>query len=124
MTLELGTVCITRTKCRRIPYSPNKRMHWAERARWTKAWQEEVFYRLRGTYPQVSPAERVILTLTFYTTRPQDFDNTIASSKAIIDGLKGYAIKDDNAAHCEMNFKIEKVEHKTQEHVKIQIQPL
>lgn len=122
MTIETGLVCISGTKCRRLPYGPNKRMHWAERARWTKAWQEEVYYWLAEQYPQRAILERATITLTFYTTRPQDFDNTVASAKPLIDGLKGWAIRDDDATHCEMRFKIKKVEHKNQEKVKIEIQ--
>lgn len=98
-------------------------MHWGEKHRYADAWKDEVYWRLRGRYPQLTIIERAILTVTICTTRPQDFDNAVASLKPVIDGLKGFAIRDDDATHCEMRFKVEKVIHKAQEKIKIKIEP-
>ena len=42
--LKLNQVCTgkRKPKCRYVPYNQNKKMHWATKAKWKKAWEEEV----------------------------------------------------------------------------------
>lgn len=121
MRIKLGLVCATKTKCRRLPHSPNRRMHWGEKARWTSAWKDAVYWEIKSNYPHAKIKQRAIITVYLYTTRPQDQDNSVASVKAIIDGLKKVVIEDDDPAHCEIHVKTEKVAHKADEHVEIEI---
>lgn len=123
MRLKLGMVCISDEKCRRLPYSPNRRMHWGEKSRWAKAWKEAVFwaYYEAGVVHKRPLPEFAIITVYLYTTRPQDQDNSVASVKPIVDGLKGLAIIDDDPTHCEIRVITEKVAHKTEERVEIEI---
>ena len=79
--------------------------------------------RIRERYPQVyrtPPPEYAILTITIKSIHPQDFDNSVGSAKPIVDALKGIVIKDDDAQHCKIIYKIIKVDHRTEECVEIQ----
>lgn len=110
--------------CRALPHSPNTRMHWAEKARWTNAWKEEVGWRLieanaRARQSQTITPTRVVITL--YTCRPQDFDNSVASVKAIVDGMKGVAIVDDSQEHIDLSVRTVKVGNKAEERVEIEL---
>ena len=74
-------------------------------------------------YPQriwPCPLDYAIIIITIYACRG-DYDNHIAACKPIVDGLKGWAIRDDDPKHCEMIFKIQKVAHKDEEHVEVEI---
>ena len=117
----LGTVCISRNKCRRLPPNPNQRMHWAEKHRWNKAWGEEVWARLRASYPQPRVFEHAIISATLYAIRLPDYDNAVASMKPLIDSLKGFVIRDDSPDRCEIKVTMVKVDHKNEEHVELRI---
>lgn len=105
--LKLGQVCISDTKCRKVPHSPNRlnSMHWGERDRWKKAWQEEVWARWQEAKPKYTeilkllPYKRATLEVSLFSVRPQDEDNAMASLKPIIDGLRyaGLIVDDDPA---------------------------
>lgn len=123
MKIKLGPVCATKTKCRNVPHSLNRRMHWAERKRWNDVWRDEVQWRIRERYPHVyvtPPPEYAILTITIKSIHPQDFDNSVGSAKPIVDALKNIIIKDDDAQHCKITYTILKVDHKADECVEIE----
>lgn len=128
LKIKLGQVCISRVKCRRLPLGPNARLHWRERHKWNGAWAEEVFWKIRENYPQLTkmgmPFDRAIIYLTIYATHPPDLDNAVAACKPIVDGLKGIVIKDDSYDKCEIRVKVEKVRHKKDEHVEIEVEKL
>ena len=62
-----------------------------------------------------------IISITLYAIRAQDYDNSVASVKPLVDGLKGLAIADDDPKHCKIEVETEKVNHKNEEHVEIEI---
>jgi len=129
--LKLGKVCIGKKTfiCRAIPYSPNylNKKHWAVRARWKDAWEQEIWGRWmesRGEWKDYSfPLPfKIILTAHFFCIREQDYDNAIASLKGIIDGIvKAGIIKDDTYNHIVPKVKFVPVKTKAAEHVEILI---
>lgn len=127
MTIRLGTVCIGKREfvCRAVPFSPNKRMHWARKAEWTKAWKEEVRYRLleagvRSDNANLATGKKANIAITLYTIRPQDYDNSVAAVKAIIDGMKGLVFVDDSPKYLNKpKVKTVKVAHLDEQRVEI-----
>lgn len=92
------------------PLGPNRtrRMHWAavakERATWrTDAWCMAVNAANSPHGLPALPYERASIHLIFrYRRRARrDRDNLIASSKALIDGLVGVLIVDDDSDHLD-----------------------
>ena len=75
----------------------NQRLHWAEKARRTKAWREAAFCAAhrRGTFTQP-----VRIVCTVHKTRAGRWDatNLAPTGKALIDGLvdAGVLVDDDN----------------------------
>ena len=116
--LRLGSACIGtyEIKCRRIPHSPNSlnSMHWALRDKWKKAWEQEVLERwleererIKRERPEdwlvmkdFMPFKRIHLQIIVMSIQPQDFDNSIASLKGVIDGLvKAGILLDDTLSN-------------------------
>ena len=127
MVIRLSKVCVKKGGafvCRALPHSPNSRMHWAEKARWTKAWKEQVGWRCIETNAHANRSHTEIparVTVVLYTCRPQDYDNSVASVKAIVDGLKGVVIADDSPEHIQLSVQTIKVNKKYDERVEIEL---
>ena len=113
--LTLGQVCITNTKCRYVPHSPNKKMHWAEKAKWTEAWKDAVYYEwmecpIKKYIIPILPLESPTVHITIFTIRVMDKDNMYASCKAIIDGLTvAGLIPDDSQDDISLTIDYQKV---------------
>jgi Holliday junction resolvase RusA-like endonuclease len=120
MRIKIGKVCVGKL-CRGVPFSPNKQMHWGTRMRWKDAWSEIIWWEIRANYPQIKIRDYAILIIYLYTTRPQDYDNSVASVKPIIDALKGVILIDDDPTHCEVKVVTKKVSHREDEHIEIEI---
>ncbi len=131
ITLKLNQVCLGKrvVRCRRIPHNmSNSRMHWMTRNKWNQAWKEEVgnavmmqrreFWKL--------PLEYAKITIVFFTTRLMDYDGAYNAAKPILDGLKvkdgAGVIIDDSPKYIDLTVKQEKVAHRQEEHVEIQIE--
>lgn len=140
MNLELHPAICGR-KIRRLPHGPNQRMHWALKARWTKAWQESVFdawmYRKSLIDKPLKPFGKAEVTVFLYCVKLKDKDNAYGSVKPIIDALRDYTeaeklkdcvrlglIKSDDPEHLELKIEQIKVNHKRDEKVLINIKPL
>lgn len=67
--------------------------------------------------------ECAIITVTIYATQVPDMDNAMASAKPIVDGLKGLVIRDDSHDKCDIRIRVQKVNHKNEEHVEVEVQP-
>ena len=93
-------------------------MHWATKYKWSNAWKEDVGWRCRENRVKMAQG-KAIVGITLYTTRAQDYDNSVASVKAIVDGLKGIAIVDDNPDALGLDVKTVKVNKKCDERVEI-----
>jgi len=131
VNLKLGQVCIgvREPKCRRIPHSPNKKMHWAEQAKWKSAWEEEVAYAwlaVKNNYSQQwksMPYKRSLLQIFVFSIKPQDEDNSYASMKGIIDGLKKIGlIVDDDPAHLHIKLINVPVKTRDAEHIELSLE--
>lgn len=124
MRLCLGTVCVSRAKCRSLPPTPNERMHHMERHRWNQAWKLETIWRTRESYPQAEPLECAIISIKmYYAGISRDVDNLYASVKPILDGLKGLVIKDDRPENVRLSVASEKVARRADERVEIEVTP-
>ena len=122
--LQLNQVCIgvRNYKCLRVPDSPNKKMHWAIKHKWTKAWQSEVGWAViknrhkLGKLPLLKPQICVLLRLC----KLRDKDNLYASVKAVVDGLTlAGVIEDDSPKYIDLTVKQEKVAHRKDEGIDI-----
>ncbi len=124
MKFSLGLVCISKNKCRRLPYSPNVKLHWAEKAKWTKEWKDAVgwacYEKMCGNRNK-PPMKNALVTITLYANHPYDQDNQYASVKNCVDGLKGLLITNDDPEHCEIVVKTIKVKTRKEEHVEIEV---
>lgn len=129
ITLKLHQVCLNRRggrySCRGIPHSPNSifKMHWGERSRWKKAWEEEVHYAILELKSPIMIKKKPTVAVTLHARELQDRDNAMASLKPIFDGLvKSGLLEDDSAKHCTILApKMKKVEHEKDECVIIKI---
>lgn len=126
MKISIGKVCISATKCRACPPSLNHRLHWAERARWNKEYKAEVWHAFWQNYPQLRaralPKSRAIITITIYAVKPPDPDNAYTCAKPLIDGMRGLVISDDTSNHIQLNVTAQKVDHRKDERVEIEVQ--
>lgn len=130
--LILHKVCIGSGKgyvCRSTPFSPNvlNRKHWAVRAAWKKAWEEEVWAVWQEekkkwreyTFPLDFKAQIVI---SIFCIIKQDEDNAMASMKGIIDGIVAIKIVGDDAyKDVKIDIQFVPVKKKTLEHVEVHI---
>ena len=123
MILKLNKVCIGKRTfvCRYTPFSPNKKMHWGTKYKWTTAWKEEVkwaVYQCKNR-PR-KPLEYTKVNIILHTIKLQDKDNAYASVKAIVDGLtEAEVIKDDSTEHIDLTVSQNKVAHVNEQYVEI-----
>lgn len=131
--LRIGQACISGKDCRRLPLSPNKlnSMHWAQKAKWKKAWEDEVLYTwmsVRSNYLKLCeemPFKKALLTVSFFRVRKTDEDNDYASLKPILDGLvKAKIIADDRCDHLKTNLINVPIAHFDAEHIELVIKKL
>lgn len=81
-----------------LSLNQQERMHWAARKRLRDWWAAEAWKAwLAAGRPRFRRAA-VRYRLYYATTRRRDADNCVASCKPILDGLKGHAFPDDDAA--------------------------
>ena len=78
----------------RIESTPNQRLHWAAKAKKTKAHREAVDWALRGIKPPAAPAR---ITLTRIAPRVLDSDNLAAGFKAARDSVAQWLGIDDGS---------------------------
>lgn len=81
------------------PALPNQKTswHWGRIAKETALWRQMARTLAMAQILPQTPLESVNLTLIRGSSRPVDFDNLIASFKAIIDGLRdARVIRDDS----------------------------
>ena len=94
-----------------FPPSPNERLHWAAKAKRNAEWRQLVY--IAAFEASIPRLEKARVSVTFFTSRGalSDFDNLVAKSKPICDGLTGWSgghstllsgvLVDDSAVHCE-----------------------
>lgn len=111
MKLKLHQVCVGKTKitCRRVPYNTaNRIMHWTVKAKWKKAWEEEVWSAVQEHKKELGkiPYKFAAITIYLYQTRLMDYDGAYSSVKPILDGLR-YAgvIIDDSPKYVDLLVK-------------------
>ena len=129
MLMALNRVCVGKrnAQCRSTPHSPNTSMHWALRARWTKAWKEEVCWVILSCRKALGkfPKEHLTLHIHLYQCKPMDTDNLYASVKPIVDGLKVNGgcglIVDDDAKHLNLTVSAHLVQGRADEGVFLEI---
>jgi hypothetical protein len=130
--LKLGKVCIGSNRsyqCRAIPYSPNfiNRKHWAVKAAWKKAWEEEIWGRWqeeKGNHKETKfPLEdKAVLVIYIFCVKKQDIDNAYASLKGVIDGLvKCGILANDDYNHLTMTIEFVPVKTLDAEHLELSI---
>lgn len=108
-------------------------MHWGNRHRWKKAWQEEVW----GAYQEWKaknfnlphmknflkklPLGKAKMEIYVFTSKAQDYDNCYASMKGVIDGcVQAGIIKDDRMDCVSPKLKVINANRKG-EHVELLI---
>jgi len=78
--------------------SPNKRPHWAQRAKLTASYRSECGWRARAQGVYQTDAESVRMTMRFCPpdVRRRDMDNLISATKGLRDGLQDALGVDDS----------------------------
>ncbi len=76
----------------------NQRMHWAMKAKLTKAWRLSASLNARqANLPKDLGKVHVLVVVTKPTRRAFDVHNLLPSFKAIIDGLVDYGLVEDDS---------------------------
>lgn len=125
--LDIARACIKKGNgfvCRSVPHSPNRKMFWAEEAKWKKAWEEEVkIALLTSPYRNMNLIGKPTVQVSLYTRTLMDADNAQASLKPIYDGLvKCGILKDDSPEHVNILSPISyKVEHLDEEGMMVEV---
>lgn len=73
--------------------------HWATVAKARKQWHKWVAEELSFNIPK-TPLERCKIVCTRFSSAEPDFDNLVASFKAVIDGLKVAGVIKDDKSSC------------------------
>lgn len=125
LTLQVSGVCISRTKCRRIPHNQNARLHWAERLRWNREWYDAVRFAIleQGNAHPKFPLAKPRIGIVFHQVQEMDRDNLFGSAKVIVDAVKkANVIADDGPEDLgSLEVTQKKVKHRTEEKVEINI---
>lgn len=112
-------------RTRYIPYNVNRLriLHWATRAKWTKAWREQTAWALLQKKKEWQGfTGRINLVITNFTISTMDRDNLYGSAKPIIDALRDVGlIKDDTEEYLNLEVKQEVVEKKERQRVEMEI---
>ncbi|MGV0109815.1 hypothetical protein [Arthrobacter sp. CP30] len=76
----------------------NQRLHWAKKAKLTRAWRSAAHIRARQAH-LVMGLDRVSITMTVTkpTARPYDVHNLMPTAKAVVDGLIDYGLCADDS---------------------------
>lgn len=76
----------------------NQRLHWAKKAKLTRAWRQATHIRARQAR-LVMGLERVSITITVTkpTNRAYDVHNLMPTAKAVVDGLIDYGLCADDS---------------------------
>lgn len=131
----MGSVSFTLTgvsvgsEIRRIPHSGNARLHWAQRARWNRAWKEAAGWYATSTrngtrigrIVALENAAKREVTITLHCIRQLDPDNAYAAAKPIVDGLKGILIADDSPEHIRLVVRQLRVSKRAEERVEVEV---
>jgi len=93
--------------------SPNARVHWAAKAKRTKAMRERANMEARAAQGRRTRRwERATVRATFYhkDRRRRDRDNLLASCKAVFDGLAdaGVIVDDAGLTHLPVECEVDK----------------
>lgn len=125
----LPEVCIDKKgeKCRYIPHSLNKKLHWAEKNRWTTEWKEitgwsvrEALSSMNGNEVSLPLKKKLKLEIVLMGTHPMDRDNRYGACKPIIDGLtEAGIIKDDADEFIDCKVSFQKVNKRVDQKVKL-----
>ncbi len=105
-----------------IPSGPNgAHGHWAAKARMKKEWRQRVCLKAVPFAPMV-PLEKAEIECIRYTSHSMDYDNLVASFKALIDGLKdaGIIIDDNQGVLVRRTYTHEKIKNEFK-HVKMTV---
>jgi hypothetical protein len=124
ITLKVGPVYVAH-EVRRIPLSMNARLHWAVRHRWTKAWQAAVEGELWAHKRKLGqlPMAHARITITLCSVRLLDTDNAYAAVKPVVDALTVFGVIEDDRPDCiELVVKQQRVPHKVEETVLLNIE--
>ena len=109
--LKIPPVAVDK-KLRRIPHNfANQRMHWAVKYKWNKAWKEAVQWEImlnRAKFGKL-PLKFARIIVYFKVVHIFDQDGAYTACKAIVDGLKGTVIVDDNPKNIDLVVKTTRI---------------
>lgn len=127
-SLKLSGACIgsDKIKCRVYPPNLNQPMHWAVRRKWKEAFEQMIwglFVASRKEYGKL-PWKGAKIEFNFNLCRELDYDNAWTSIKPLLDGIKKCEIiEDDSPKFVELSLKQNKVNHKNDQCIIINLEP-
>ena len=121
--LEILPVTVS-GKLWRLPPSLNARVHWAERYKINKAFQESLYWQLKDA--GIPKCQRINVTIQTFSCHPQDLDNIAASFKGIGDALiYAEVIPNDSPEYLRtLIIKSDKANSKKEERVLLMIEEI
>lgn len=98
-----------------VPEALNKmlRMHWTKKNKHNQYWIDYVASETRMRRPS-APLAKAKLTLIRYSPRTLDYDNAVASFKAVVDGLTRCGIIANDSWPITGAWCVDQVKHPTQ----------
>jgi hypothetical protein len=76
----------------------NQRLHWAKKAKLTRAWRHATHIRARQAgLPRALDRVGITMTITKPTNRAYDVHNLMPTAKAVVDGLIDYGLCSDDS---------------------------
>ena len=119
-TITVPPVAVGKT-IRRIPFSPNRQLHWASKMKWHHGWRDAVYYAcLEKKVPKMKKCKA---TFIGYAVKLQDKDNFFGSLKGCVDGLK-LLLPDDSNEYLDLQVEQKKVNRYNDEKLTLIIETL
>lgn len=108
----------------RLPPNQNSRLHWAARSRASKAFEEQVYYKVKAL--KIPRQKKIKIHATEYAIRFTDDDNLVASLKCLRDTIvRAGVVPDDSPEYVQLgNIYHDKVDHREDESLSIMIEPI
>ncbi len=122
-TLEIFPVVVS-GKRHRVPPNANARLHWAARSRANKAFEEQVYYKIKAM--RIPRQKKIKIHATEWTTKFMDDDNLVSSLKCIRDTIvRAGVVPDDSPEFVKLgDIEHQKVDHRKDEHLIVAIDTL
>lgn len=118
----MARMCCHTIVIQKLPrLNPADKTHWRTQTRESKEWRGRVAWLSKGKAPR-TPLRNPLVICTRYSTAEPDYDNLVASFKALVDGVvdAGWA-EGDKPSQLGREYHWERVKKRSEQRVEIAI---